>query len=162
MYIIFYVFMFSSTHLENWFLFFSFHNISLKSGNSFFFDILIVLKHDIVICFDVKGCWPLTFQTTLQRKSYRDLRGEVTRSERMVHCIKGGFVRDRPVTAPNLSQYNTRILEEMRRRESQRAHTALGHRLTALLDRVYKKGRGQTHSTTHILNVYLYTICWCL
>ena len=72
----------------------------------------------------------------------------------MVHCIKGGFVRDRPVTAPNLSQYNTRILEEMRRRESQRAHTALGHRLTALLDRVYKKGRGQTYSTT-----WLYTLC---
>ncbi|XP_052798389.1 uncharacterized protein LOC128230286 isoform X3 [Mya arenaria] len=76
-----------------------------------------------------------------QKKSYRDLRSEVVRSEKTVHCVKGGYVRERPVTAPNLGRYNTRTLEEMKRRESARAQTALSMRLDSLLQRVYTKDK---------------------
>ncbi|XP_045175240.2 uncharacterized protein LOC123536282 isoform X2 [Mercenaria mercenaria] len=75
--------------------------------------------------------------TNHQKQSYRHLRSEVGRSEKTVHCAKGGFVRERPVTAPNIGMYSRREIEELKRKQSMRAQSAIYQKLQGLLRHAY-------------------------
>ncbi|XP_060583678.1 uncharacterized protein LOC132739879 isoform X2 [Ruditapes philippinarum] len=76
--------------------------------------------------------------TNHQKQSYRHLRSEVGRSEKTVHCAKGGFVRERPVTAPNIGMYSSREMEELKRKQSMRAQSAIYQKLQDLVRHAYK------------------------
>ncbi|KAK3591897.1 hypothetical protein CHS0354_005107 [Potamilus streckersoni] len=59
------------------------------------------LKEPPLICVDSR------IQTARQQKqNYRYLKGEVSKSQKMVYVTKAGFFRPRPVTAPDLSRYH--------------------------------------------------------
>ena len=81
-------------------------------------------------------------QTSHQKQSYRHLRSEVSRSEKTVHCAKGGFIRERPITAPNVGMYNHREMEEFKRKQSLRAQSAIYQKLQDLLKHAYKSKGG--------------------
>ncbi|XP_052226375.1 uncharacterized protein LOC127841534 isoform X1 [Dreissena polymorpha] len=80
--------------------------------------------------------------TSHQKKTYKGLRTEVSRSQKMVHCIKGGFIRERPVTAPDLRRYDLQALEEYKRKQSAQAQRAIYNRLHDLIQMVYDKDKG--------------------
>lgn len=90
------------------------------------------LKDNTVICGDSR-----IKMTRHQKQSYRHLRSEVMKSQKMVHYAKGGFVRERPVTAPNLSMYSHREAEAFKRRQSQHAQSVIYNRLQNLLQLAY-------------------------
>lgn len=82
-------------------------------------------------------------QTSHQKLSYRHLKSEVTRSQKEVHYVKGGIVRERPITAPNISMYSQRDVEEFKRKQSIAAQGAIFSKLHDLLQHAYKKDKSK-------------------
>ena len=60
----------------------------------------------------------------------------------MVYFSQQGFVRPRPVTAPNLTQYKN-MEEEIKRKQSIAAHNALFNKYQKILKKAHKKDKGE-------------------
>ena len=84
----------------------------------------------------------LNFQAHDQKKQYKGLKNEVVGSQKMVYFSQQGFVRPRPVTAPNLTQYKN-MEEEIKRKQSIAAHNALFNKYQKILKKAHKKDKGE-------------------
>ena len=77
-----------------------------------------------------------------QKKTYQGLKHEVVSSQKMVYYSQQGFVRPRPVTAPNLASYR-QTDAEMKRKMSEAAHNALYNKYQKILKNAYNTGKGE-------------------
>ncbi|KAL4225566.1 hypothetical protein ACF0H5_016254 [Mactra antiquata] len=93
-------------------------------------------KDSTVVCADSRQD-----MTIHQKQSYRHLRSEITTSQKTVHYVKGGFVRKRPVTAPNLKVYSQRDVEEFKKRQSLHVQNIIYNKLHDLLRHAYNKDK---------------------
>ena len=85
-----------------------------------------------------------------QKKTYQGLKHEVVSSQKMVYYSQQGFVRPRPVTAPNLSSYR-QTDAEMKRKMSEAAHNALYNKYQKILKNAYNTGKCEwTYSNLYL------------
>ena len=71
-------------------------------------------------------------QARKQRKLYKHLKKEIVTSQKMVYRVKAGFVRDRPLTAPDLSMYQrSQKSEERPEMTTKSAYERINHRINS-------------------------------
>ena len=85
-----------------------------------------------------------------QKKTYQGLKNEVVSSQKMLYYSQQGFVRPRPITAPNLTAYR-QTDAEMKRKMSEAAHNALYNKYQKILKNAYNKGKGEDFNTISVL-----------
>lgn len=67
-----------------------------------------------------------------QRKLYKHLKKEIVTSQKMVYRVKAGFVRDRPLTAPDLSMYqSSQRAEDRPEMTTKSAYEKINHRINS-------------------------------
>ena len=94
------------------------------------------------LCFFVKNPQFFILQARDQKKTYHGLKQEVTSSQKMVYYSQQGFVRPRPLTAPNLAPYR-QTDAEMKRKMSEAAHNFLYNKYQKILKNAYNTGKGK-------------------
>ncbi|XP_061166815.1 dynamin-binding protein-like [Saccostrea echinata] len=71
-----------------------------------------------------------------QRKLYKHLKKEIGNSQNMVYRVKAGFVRDRPLTAPDLSMYQrSQKMKEKPEMTTKSAYDKITHRINSARSR---------------------------
>ena len=81
------------------------------------------------------------FKAREQKKTYQGLKTEVVSSQKSLYYSQQGFVRPRPLTAPNLSKYKPMDADE-KRRMSLAVQNALQNKYQKLLRKAYRSKGG--------------------
>ena len=81
----------------------------------------------------------LRLQVNTQKNEFRKLKQEVGTSQTVVYKAAQGYIRNRPVTAPNFTMYDTRHIQEAQRRESRAIQHALNEKVQRLIKRTENK-----------------------
>lgn len=83
------------------------------------------------LCF-FNDCEIFWIKARKQRKLYKHLKKEIVTSQKMVYRVKAGFVRDRPLTAPDLSMYqSSQRAEERPEMTTKSAYDRINHRINS-------------------------------